>query len=103
MVPFVFQDDRVPTAQNGMRCCAFLMKHLMSEGRSIPVDLIAPFSRMINHSSNDVKLLVASVTTYLAKEAAANDGGSLPEELLKPLLPMLVNGTKEKNSAVRSR
>ena len=94
----------MPTAQNGMRCCAFLIKHLMSEGRPVPADLVTPFSRMINHSSNDVKLLVASVTTFLAKEAAATSaGGSLPEELLRPLLPMLVNGTKEKNSAVRSR
>ncbi len=53
----------------------------------------------MNHNSNDVKQLVAVVSTFLAKQLGSE---LLPKELLKPLLPMLVNGTKEKNSVVKS-
>ena len=53
----------------------------------------------MNHSSNDVKQLVAVMSAHLAKQSGTQ---LLPLELLKPLLPMLVNGTKEKNSAVKS-
>jgi len=96
----LLKDDRVPNVQNGIRCCAFLLSHLMKSDATLPADLLAPFARTINHSSNDVKQLLATVATFLTKELGPS--GSLPEELMKPLLPMLVNGTKEKNSAVRS-
>jgi len=61
----------------------------------------------LKHSSNDVKQLVAVVSSYLAKAIAdkkptLKDGGILPKDLLRSLLPLLVNGTKEKNSAVKS-
>merc|ERR1719414_1257964 len=56
----------------------------------------------MNHSSNDVKLLVTAMATHLTKSAVAA-GDILPApEFLRVLLPMLVNGTKEKNSAVKS-
>ena len=97
----LLKGDRVPNVQNGIRCCAFLLSHLMKSDATLPADLLAPFARTINHSSNDVKQLLATVATFLTKELGPS--GSLPEELMKPLLPMLVNGTKEKNSAVRSR
>lgn len=52
----------------------------------------------MNHNSNDVKQLVAQVAIYLARSTST----ALPDAILKPLLPMLVNGTKEKNSVVKS-
>jgi hypothetical protein len=54
----------------------------------------------MNHSSNDVKQMVSVIATFWAKNLG--DDNILPPELLKPLLPMLVNGTKEKNSTVKS-
>lgn len=53
----------------------------------------------MNHASNDVKQMVAIVSQFWAKSRGSE---ILPAELLKTLLPMLVNGTKEKNSTVRS-
>ena len=75
--------------------------------QEIPPELIAPFSKTLKHNSNDVKQLVAVVSSYLAKsivdkKPTVADGGLLPKDLLRSLLPLLVNGTKEKNSAVKS-
>jgi hypothetical protein len=52
----------------------------------------------MNHSSNDVKVLVAMMISHLAKSSDS----MLPNELLKPVLTCLVNGTMEKNSMVKS-
>ena len=53
----------------------------------------------MNHQSNDVKQMVSIVAQFWAKQIGNE---LLPTELLKPLLPTLVNGTKEKNSTVKS-
>ena len=55
--------------------------------------------RAMNHQSNDVKQMVSIVSQFWAKQIGNE---LLPIELLKPLLPTLVNGTKEKNSTVKS-
>ena len=98
----LLKDDRVPVVLNGMRTCAYLFDFLVSNAQSLPVDLLAPFCRSVNHNSNDVKQLLAVTSTFLAKQNATRSDKVLPGELLKPLLPMLLNGTKEKNSAVKS-
>eukprot|EP00095_Tigriopus_kingsejongensis_P007819 maker-scaffold204_size260821-snap-gene-1.47 protein:Tk07819 transcript:maker-scaffold204_size260821-snap-gene-1.47-mRNA-1 annotation:"translational activator" len=90
--------DRTPIVENAIRCICFLFKLCLRDGQTLPIDLITPFCRTMNHNSNDVKQLMANVSDFLAKE----HNQILPAELLKPLLPTLVNGTKEKNSAVRS-
>lgn len=53
----------------------------------------------MNHQSNDVKQMVAIISHFWGKQLGEK---LLPPDLLKSLLPMLVNGTKEKNSTVRS-
>lgn len=53
----------------------------------------------MNHSSNEVKQLVSRVCSYLARR---HDRKTFTPELLKVTLPMLVNGTKEKNSYVKA-
>lgn len=52
----------------------------------------------MKHESNDVKQLVSQVVTYISKSSAEPLDGTV----IKVLVPMLVMGTKEKNTAVRS-
>ncbi|TRY72261.1 hypothetical protein TCAL_11937 [Tigriopus californicus] len=90
--------DRIPIAENAVRAIGYLFHFCLKSGQPIPTDLISPFCRAMNHASNDVKQLVPNVADFLAKAHPE----ILPKDILKPLLPTLVNGTKEKNSAVRS-
>ena len=50
----------------------------------------------MNHQSNEVKQLLARVCSYLARREINSP------ELLKSVIPMLVNGKKEKNSYVKA-
>lgn len=74
--------DRVPVAQNGVRSCGYLFRHLIGRGEALPVDLIGPFSKAMNHASNDVKQLLAVVAMFVAKQTK----DVLPSELLKSIL-----------------
>lgn len=53
----------------------------------------------MNNNSNDVKQLLAKVCIHLARNILP---AKMSPELLKALLPMLVNGTKEKNGYVKA-
>ena len=64
----------------------------------IPTSLILPFAKTLNHASNEVKQLLAQASLQLFRTVPQ----MLPLELLRCLVPQLVNGTKEKNSAVRA-
>jgi len=90
--------DRVPVACSGVRSAGFLLAHLLSSSLPLETDLILPFTKAINHSSNDVKVLVAMLASHLAKASTA----LLPAELLKPVLTCLVTGSMERNSMVKS-
>ncbi|KAG7170707.1 eIF-2-alpha kinase activator GCN1-like 1 [Homarus americanus] len=57
---------------------------------------------LINHSSNEVKQGMCRASQYAAESLATSKGSLLPTEVARPLIPMLVNGTKEKNQVVRS-
>lgn len=53
----------------------------------------------MNHSNNEVKQLLAKVCIHLARNIPPV---KMSPDLLKSLLPMLVNGTKEKNGYVKA-
>lgn len=53
----------------------------------------------MNHNSNEVKQLLARVCNFLARTVPPN---LLVPEFLKIVIPMLVNGTKEKNGYVKA-
>lgn len=53
----------------------------------------------MNNNSNEVKQLLARVCIHLARNVTA---ANMASDLLKALLPMLVNGTKEKNGYVKA-
>eukprot|EP00092_Neocalanus_flemingeri_P000097 GFUD01000099.1.p1 GENE.GFUD01000099.1~~GFUD01000099.1.p1 ORF type:complete len:2003 (+),score=661.60 GFUD01000099.1:178-6009(+) len=90
--------DRVPIASNGVRSAGFLLAHYLKTGQPLPVEVIDPLVKAMKHNSNDVKVLVAQLASHLAHTQPT----LLPPDLLKPVLPMLVNGTMEKNSMVKS-
>merc|ERR1719266_100114 len=91
--------DVVALAQNGVRATGYFFAYLMKNSEELTTELIQPFCRAMNHQSNDVKQMVAIISTFWAK---TNGDELLHPDLLKLLLPMLVNGTKEKNSTVKS-
>lgn len=53
----------------------------------------------MNNNNNDVKQLLARVCIHLAKTVPQE---KMSSDLLKILLPTLVNGTKEKNGYVKA-
>uniref|UniRef100_A0A2A4IWL2 Stalled ribosome sensor GCN1-like HEAT repeats region domain-containing protein n=1 Tax=Heliothis virescens TaxID=7102 RepID=A0A2A4IWL2_HELVI len=93
--------DKIPIACNGIRAIGYLMRYLLKEDRPIPPQLLSQFVRSMNHPSNEVKQLMARAASMLGRSAplAASGPGA---ELLRALLPALVNGTKEKNTYVRA-
>lgn len=91
--------DRVPITQTAVRSCGYLLQYLMNNNESLPMNLLSPFVKTMNNNSNDVKQLLARVCLHLARTIPAE---KMAPELLKLLLPMLVNGTKEKNSYVKA-
>lgn len=52
----------------------------------------------MNHSSNEVKQLLAQTVNFLVKSSEK----TLPNNLVKAIIPQLVNGTKEKNTIVKA-
>lgn len=91
------QADKISIVMNGVRSCGYLFLHLMNIRSIIPSQLLSPFTRLMNQSSNEVKQLVAHICSYLGKS-----GITLSPEFQKAAIPMLVNGTKEKNCYVKS-
>lgn len=51
----------------------------------------------MNHSSNEVKQVMAASCVFLARSSKHN----FPFSLTKSIAPMLVNGTKERNTVVK--
>ncbi|XP_011647093.1 eIF-2-alpha kinase activator GCN1 [Pogonomyrmex barbatus] len=91
--------DRVQIVMNGVRACGYLFQYLMNESQPIPQQILSPFVRSMNNNSNDVKQLLARVCIHLARNIPPEN---MSPELLRALLPMLVNGTKEKNGYVKA-
>ncbi|XP_067680434.1 stalled ribosome sensor GCN1-like [Haliotis asinina] len=89
--------DRIPICQSGLRGIAYILQHQNKTGELTP-ELLAALIKGMKHDSNDVKQLVGRVATYLAQSVEE----PLPQSLVKPLIPPLVNGTKEKNTMVRA-
>lgn len=91
--------EKIPVASNAIRATGYLLQHCMNEKLPLPLSVVQPFLRAMNHTSNEVKQLLAKTCNHLAKVVPAEN---VPPEFLRPLIPMLVNGTKEKNGYVKS-
>ncbi|GBP56848.1 eIF-2-alpha kinase activator GCN1 [Eumeta japonica] len=91
--------DKIPVVSNGIRGIGYLIRYLLQNDKPVPPNILSQFVRSMNHTSNEVKQLTARVCTLLGREVEAP---RVPAELLRALVPALVNGTKEKNSYVRA-
>ncbi|GJQ71586.1 hypothetical protein Trydic_g11289 [Trypoxylus dichotomus] len=91
--------DNIAVTQTAVRSCGYLLQYLMNNDMQLPLNLLGPFVKTMNNNSNDVKQLLARVCIHLARTVPSN---KMTPELLKLLLPMLVNGTKEKNGYVKA-
>ncbi|KAH9524200.1 translational activator of GCN4 [Bulinus truncatus] len=90
--------DRIPICLSGLRAAGYLLQYLIDSERTSTT--ITEFEMLLVKSmkaeSNDVKILVAQIISYIADK----QGGRFAGDLL--LVPTLVMGTKEKNSIVKS-
>lgn len=93
------QSDKLTVASNGVRGACYFVVHCQNEGLPIPATVLSPYVKSMNHISNEVKQLLAKTVIYVAKSVPQE---KTSPELLKALIPMLVNGTKEKNGYVKS-
>ncbi|KRK05621.1 uncharacterized protein Dyak_GE27770, isoform A [Drosophila yakuba] len=91
--------EKVPIACNAVRASTYLLDYYLVNKNELPLNVVVALARAMNHSSNDVKQLVAKSCTHLSKSLSANQSNI---DVLKYLVPMLVNGTKEKNGYVKS-
>ena len=88
--------DNVSVVANGVRAAGYLIRHSLQTSAAPPAEIITPFLRCMNNSSNDVKILVSQMISLIARSQPA----LLRPELMKPIIPTLINGTMEKNSMV---
>jgi hypothetical protein len=93
------QNERLPIVSNGVRGACYLIEHCQKTSTPIPQGILTPYVKSMNHNNNEVKQLLAKTVIYLSKVL---DQNMTSPELLKALVPMLVNGTKEKNGYVKS-
>lgn len=93
------QNEKVNIASNGVRGATFLIKYCQNEALPIPSAVLSSYVKSMNHISNEVKQLLAKTSIYLAKAVPQE---KTSPDFLKAIIPMLVNGTKEKNGYVKS-
>ncbi|XP_067121067.1 stalled ribosome sensor GCN1 [Centruroides vittatus] len=90
--------DRLPIALSGIRGTGYYFCHMLNSGQNVSQPLTFSFSKSMNHSTNEVKQIVALTANYVAKVI----NKPLPPSVMKVLVPNLVNGTKEKNTIVKA-
>ncbi|XP_055340770.1 eIF-2-alpha kinase activator GCN1-like isoform X2 [Paramacrobiotus metropolitanus] len=89
--------DRVPIAITSMRCMGLYLLHQRKNNQPLNKKLLITLAKSLNHPAIEVKQLVAHICSHLALVCEQ----PLDISELKILVPQLVNGTKEKNTAVR--
>ncbi|XP_042146594.1 eIF-2-alpha kinase activator GCN1 [Ixodes scapularis] len=94
--------DRVPIVIGGVRGTSYFLHHALANNEEVPQLLLTTFAKCLNHANNEVKQLVAQSVQWLSRGTQEPGRGLASSQLLRSLVPQLVNGTKEKNSMVRA-
>ena len=69
--------DNVSVVANGVRAAGYLIRHSLQTNTAPPAEIITPFLRCMNNTSNDVKILVSQMISLVARSQPA---------LLRPLI-----------------
>uniref|UniRef100_W8CCK9 Translational activator GCN1 n=1 Tax=Ceratitis capitata TaxID=7213 RepID=W8CCK9_CERCA len=91
--------DKINIASNGVRALTCLLQYYLINNLTFSPIIVPCLARAMNHKSNEIKQIVAKSCNYLAKELPIE---KMSPDVIKLLVPMLVNGTKEKNGYVKS-
>ncbi|KAL3857310.1 hypothetical protein ACJMK2_011991 [Sinanodonta woodiana] len=89
--------DRIPLCLSGYRCVGYLLAHQIKND-CLTEELIPILIKGMKHDSNEVKQLVGQLVSYLTHLTEK----PLPAPICKLLIPSMVMGTKEKNTAVKA-
>lgn len=93
--------DRLALVENAVAGIGYLILHQLDNGDKVPTALLQPFAKLVNHSSNEVKQSMCRACQFVAEGLNERKGAQIPEVVARPLLPMLVNASKEKNQLVK--
>uniref|UniRef100_A0A0N4ZKM4 Translational activator GCN1 n=1 Tax=Parastrongyloides trichosuri TaxID=131310 RepID=A0A0N4ZKM4_PARTI len=88
-----FGNESSHIADAAIRSAAYI---LISKKENCDKDFLQLLAKTINHNSNEIKKLVSISIHNIFKQSSLSS-----PELLKSVVPSLVNGTKERNLAVR--
>jgi len=78
-----------------------MLQGLATEKQDLPPDVVVALAKLIKHPDNEVKQSMCRAVQYTC-EHLPQGVAFLPTSAAKVFVPALVNGTKEKNSVVKS-
>lgn len=91
--------NKIVLASSGIRAATYLIEYWLINKETPVQQVVNSFIRAMNNNSNEIKQLVAKSSIHIAKTLAHHH---ISADFLKYIIPMLVNGTKEKNGYVKS-
>uniref|UniRef100_A0A1S4L777 TOG domain-containing protein n=1 Tax=Ixodes scapularis TaxID=6945 RepID=A0A1S4L777_IXOSC len=94
--------DRVPIVIGGVRGTSYFLHHALANNEEVPQLLLTTFAKVTAPFSCTWRPLVAQSVQWLSRGTQEPGRGLASSQLLRSLVPQLVNGTKEKNSMVRA-
>ncbi|OCT98218.1 hypothetical protein XELAEV_18010449mg [Xenopus laevis] len=91
--------DRIPIAVSGIRGMGFLMKHYIeADNGNLPPKLVTLFTKCLQNPSSDIKLVAEKMIWWANKDHLP----PLDHQAIKPVLKVLLDNTKDKNTSVRA-
>ncbi|XP_075070961.1 stalled ribosome sensor GCN1 [Mixophyes fleayi] len=91
--------DRIPIAVSGIRGIGFLIKHYIdAESGNLPPKLVSLFVKCLQNPSSDIKLIAEKMIWWANKDHLP----PLDPQTIKPILKVLLDNTKDKNTSVRA-
>ncbi|XP_053325705.1 eIF-2-alpha kinase activator GCN1 [Spea bombifrons] len=91
--------DRIPIAVSGIKAMGFLMKHYIeAEAGNLPTKLSALLIKCLQNPSSDIKLAAEKMIWWANKDHLP----PMDPPTIKPILKVLLDNTKDKNTSVRA-
>ncbi|KAM9331114.1 stalled ribosome sensor GCN1 isoform 2-T2 [Gastrophryne carolinensis] len=91
--------DRIPIAVSGIHGMGFLMKYYIeAENGNLPPKLVSLFIKCLQNPSSDIKLIAEKMIWWANKDHLP----PLDPQTSKPILKVLLDNTKDKNTSVRA-